>query len=294
MRRVGIVPDQGRGLAYGTAFLLSFLHIVAKAFSTALLAVSSPTVLGLYLLADHGLHITYRVFRRDLIFYFPMPSLVSYPFSFLIRVVEKTIVDFSGSLQFRLPSNLGGSYFFFNLVTSQISLLVAVHVYNTSVEDDGDGTKKDAKVLWRIFGSMNATWLIVMGFFFFRVAVPSHRHTLWSTVSQRQWVQAFFLENEEDSDKIGIFGCNKLLWESDIGAEVMEWTRAHWAEWTREKPEWFTLFIIATVPDEYIPAEHLIGLGGAKRQRRGSAVESVRESVRRMSLEEEEEKVDVT
>jgi len=135
----------------------------------------------------------------------------------------------------------------------------------------GDGTKIDAELLWRIFGSLNATWLIVMSFFLFRVAVPSYRHTLWSTVSGRQRVQAFFLENEKESDKIGIFGCNKLLWESDIGAaEVMEWTRVHWAEWTREKLEWFTLFIIAKVPDEYIPAEFLGGLGGAKRQRRGS------------------------
>jgi len=105
---------------------------------------------------------------------------------------------------------------------------------------------------------------------------------------------ALFLENEEDNEKIGIFAKNRLLWKSDIGAEVMEWTRAHWAEWTRERPKWFTPLVIATVPDEYIPAEFLGGLGGAKRQRWGSAVESVRESLRRMSLEEEEEEADVT
>ena len=48
----------------------------------------------------------------------------------------------------------------------------------------------------------------------------------------------------------------------------------------------------------YIPAEYLGGLGGAKRQRRGSAVESVlesvQESVRRMSVGEEESSEDVT
>ena len=125
-------------------------------------------------------------------------------------------------MQLRLPAHVGGVYFFFNLVTNQISVLVAVHVYNTSFDDNGDGTKRDVEVLWRIFGSLNAAWLIVMSFFLFRVAVPSHRHTLWSTVSGKQWVQAFFLESEEDGDKIGIFGCNKLVWESDIGSEVME------------------------------------------------------------------------
>jgi len=260
----------------------------------ALLAVASPTALGLYLLADYGLFIMYKIIRRDLIIFIPMPSSVSYTVSLVVVVAEKTIMDLTGCFHFRLPAHLGGAYFFFNLVTSQISELVAVHVYNTSFEDNVDGTKIDAEVLWRIFGSMNAAWLIVMSFFLFRVTVPSYRHTLWSTVSGRQWVQAFFLENEDESEKIFIFGCNKLLWESDIGAEVIEWTRQHWAEWTREKPEWFTPFVIATVPDEYIPAEFWGGLGGAKRQRRGSAVESVRESVRRMSLGEEEEEADVT
>ena len=236
----------------------------------ALLAVASSKALGLYLLADYGFYIKYKIFRRDLILFLPMPTTASYPVSLILGVVSKTIADFSGSLHFRLPCHLGGAYFFFNLVTSQISVLVTVHVYNTSFEDSGDGAKIDDEVLWRIFGSLNGAWLVVMSFFLFRVAVPSYRHMLWSTVSGRQWLQACFLENEEDSEKVAIFTKYRLLWESDMGAEVMEWARVHWAEWTREKLEWFTLFIIAKVPDEYIPAEFLGGLGGAKRQRRGS------------------------
>ena len=77
---MGLVPDQGRGLAYGAAFLLSFLHIFAKAFSMALLAVTSSKALGLYLLADYFLFIMYKIIRRDLIFFLPMLSLVSYFF----------------------------------------------------------------------------------------------------------------------------------------------------------------------------------------------------------------------
>ena len=182
---MGLVPDQGRGLAYGAAFLLSFLHIFAKAFSMALLAVTSSQALGLYLLADYFLFIMYKIIRRDLIIFVPMPSLVAYPVSLIFGVVNKTIADFSGSVQLRLPAMLGGAYFLFYLVTSQISVLVAVYVYSTSFEDNGDGTKIDAEVLWRIFGSLNVAWVVVMGIFFFRVAVPSHRPTLWSTVSGR-------------------------------------------------------------------------------------------------------------
>jgi len=80
---MGLIPDQGRGLAYGTTFLLSptqQLQIVAKAFLMVLLAVTSFKALGIYLLADYGLIIVYKIIRRDLIFFLPMLSLVSYFF----------------------------------------------------------------------------------------------------------------------------------------------------------------------------------------------------------------------
>jgi hypothetical protein len=85
-----------------------------------------------------------------------------------------------------------------------------------------------------------------------------------------------------------VFNCNRLLWESDIGSEVMEFTLQNWARWERDKPSWFTPLVKARVPDEYIPKEFLEALGGAERMRRGSAVESVRESFR---MREEEEAV---
>jgi hypothetical protein len=59
----------------------------------------------------------------------------------------------------------------------------------------------------------------------------------------------------------------------------------------RGTPEWFTPPVIARVPDEYIPPRFLGGLGGAQRERRGSAAGSVRESFRlstREGAEEEE------
>ena len=59
-----------------------------------------------------------------------------------------------------------------------------------------------------------------------------------------------------------------------------------------EKPAWYTPLITATVPDEYIPPQFLAGLGGANRQRRGSAASSLRESMRFSAREDEEEEED--
>ena len=110
----------------------------------------------------------------------------------------------------------------------------------------------------------------------FRIAVPKYRHTLWSWTSGRQCVHDYFKRGKDDESKFEIFGCNLLLWESDIGNEVNAWTRANWARWSEEKPAWFKP---EQVPDQFIPAAELEQLG-YNRKRKGSAAGSIRESFR--------------
>ena len=93
----------------------------------------------------------------------------------------------------------------------------------------------------------------------------------------------YFHKGQGDEGKFEIFGCNLLLWESDIGEEVKAWTAENWARWSEEKPSWFKP---ETVPDRFIPVDALEQLGH-NRKRRGSAAESLRESFR----EREEEDV---
>ena len=89
-------------------------------------------------------------------------------------------------------------------------------------------------------------------------------------------MQEYFIKGETDQIKFKIFGCNRLLWESDIGEEVKVWMWENWARLKEEKPPWFKM---ERVPDKYIPAADLEQLGH-NRKRRGSAVESMRESFR--------------
>ncbi|GMI24873.1 hypothetical protein TeGR_g5923 [Tetraparma gracilis] len=58
---MGLIPDQGRSLAFATLMLITALHIVAKAFSMALLAVTSFTTLLFYLMVDHGVYLLYKM-----------------------------------------------------------------------------------------------------------------------------------------------------------------------------------------------------------------------------------------
>jgi hypothetical protein len=133
---------------------------------------------------------------------------------------------------------------------------------------------------WTNSSRAQGLWLVTFTYFVFRIAVPKYRHTLWSWTSGREVAQANFLGRESDEKKFLIFRSNRLVWEADIGKDVRAWTLSNWERWDRDKPEWFSPRVVARVPDEYIPPRFLGGLGGARRERRGSAAGSVRESLR--------------
>ncbi|GMI24152.1 hypothetical protein TeGR_g7569 [Tetraparma gracilis] len=274
---IGIVPDLSRGTAFAVIFLMSAFQVIAKAASIALLAATSASWLLGYVVTDHAAHLIYRVARSDAVMYTPMPPSASYVVAPLIRVILKTLSDFTGGFNFRLPLMLGGSYWLFNLAMSQASVFACVHLYLEYANDPKSGADKiEASTLWAGAGGLSAGWLITFTFFVFRVAVPKYRYTMWSTTTGRECTQDYFLKGWDDESKFGIFGCNLLLWENEIGEDVKAWIAENWARWKEEKPAWFK---VETVPDRFIPAGELEQLGH-NRKRRGSAVGSIRESFR--------------
>jgi hypothetical protein len=257
---------------------MSAFQIIGKAAAVTLLAVTSGWWLLQYFVADHVLHFVYRVARNDAVMYIPMPPAVSYAVAPLLRVVSKSVSDFTGCFIFRLPLHLGGSYWLFNLAMSQASVFACVHLYLEHAGDPkGGGDKIAAGTLWAAAAGLTSGWLITWIFFVFRVAVPKDRHTIWSWTTGRQCAQDYFLKGEGDEAKFTeIFSINLLLWEEEIGDQVRAWTAENRARWKEEKPEWFKPEI---VPDRFIPAGELAVLG-SNRARRGSAARSVRESSR--------------
>jgi hypothetical protein len=158
-RRIGLVPDLNRGSAFAVIFLTSAFQVIAKAAAVALLAVTSGSLLLQYVVADHVLHFVYRVARNDAVVYTPMPPAISYAAAPLLRVIWKTISDFTGGLMFRRPLMLGGSYCLFNLAMSQASVFVCVHLYLEYAPGDG-ADKIAAGTLWAGAAGLTAGWLI--------------------------------------------------------------------------------------------------------------------------------------
>ena len=153
------MPDLNRGSAFAALFLMSAFQVIAKAAAVALLAATNGSWLFRYVVADHALHLIYKVARNDTVMYIPMPPAASYVLAPLIRVLIKTISDFTGGFTFRLPLILGGSYWLFNLAMSQASVFACVHLYLEYAPGDG-ADKIAAGTLWAGAGGLAAGWLI--------------------------------------------------------------------------------------------------------------------------------------
>jgi hypothetical protein len=275
----GMIPNTGRGMAFAVIFSFSALQIVAKCISVALLAVTNVQWLKLYLGGDMLLYLLLKTLRRDYIFFAPVPFSAAIAVSLLARVVEKTVVDFTGCMALRTPYFAGGAYFSFNLVVSAVSVPIATHLYLEHMEVKDEGAEKiSAAVLWPVIIGMLVLWVGLFGFFLLKVVVPEYRETFWSILTGWRRAENQFLDEDEDEKRALIFKRSVFLW-SRIKEDVKSWTMGSWETWDREKPEWFTPMVIASIPDEFIPPRFLSKLGGA-RERRGSAVDSVR----RMSL----------
>ncbi|GMI57493.1 hypothetical protein TeGR_g264, partial [Tetraparma gracilis] len=169
---IGIVPDLGRGTAFVVIFAMCAFQIFAKAGATALIAVTKPAWLWYYFLGDHGLHFAYRIARRDLVFFGPMPAAVSYVCAFPFRIMGKICTDFTGTPLFRLPLLGGGSYYAFCLASSQASVFAAVHVYVAHAPPPEGAGKLEPSTLWTGAAALAGAWLCTFLFFAFRIAVP--------------------------------------------------------------------------------------------------------------------------
>ena len=183
---------------------------------------------------------------------------------------------------------MGGAYYTFNAFMNQISVFAAVYVYNEYYSETGEGMalKLSAQSLWAFATILFSLWVALCAYFLVNICVREYWHNFYNLETNADFAFSLFnhvVEGEmrarEDEVRITIFTYNRVCWK-EYEEEVREWTHRSWATWVESKPDWFTPEVVATVPDVFIPKEHLIVLGGNNRKRRASAVGSVRESLR--------------
>jgi len=89
--------------------------------------------------------------------------------------------------------------------------------------------------------------------------------------SENEQAKNAFLEGKTGAEKMLVF-TKSSLWRS-IYPQVGDWVLNNYERWEAEKEEWFTEALIATIPDDMIPAHNLELLGGVDGRRRSSFAE---------------------
>jgi hypothetical protein len=281
----GYIPDRGLDR---TALLVcmtinSALLLIARGIGAALLMMSSRKYFAWFACGDMGLYFIQKLAREDFDHWLPVKGLPGVLASILMRVVVKTMADYTGVIQLRASGELGGIYWTANMATALASSFVAAEIYfstkvsaTTGSEGDPLDLNSTAAVqvplvgldeggVWWALEWTSAAWFASFALIIY-IMKKEYRGTFFSRETGSEWTRKFFLEGKDDRVKSKIMKLNRNKWKS-IRGEVKLWVRENWFKWKTERPDWFTDSWISHVPDNFIPAqEDRLVLQGLRRK----------------------------
>jgi hypothetical protein len=198
-------------------FVFHAAQVLSKALAMGALASTCWWWLVVYMSFDICLYMLYKVARRDFWYWPPTTGVRN---SVLGRFAAKVLVDFSGCVHFRNPVELGGAYWLFNAVMSQLSCIVSIVLYDRYFVGDA---KISGPFLYGTVGTLVAVWL--MAFCAFLLIIKrEYVHTFVSLQSGSDYIISYFRDNDVEARRVRIFYCNELLWQS-IRPAVRAWVR---------------------------------------------------------------------
>ena len=251
----GYIPDNA------TTRALVFLCLVG--ISGTLLLVKSTVIVLLYMLGgrwvalyfgvDLGVYFLIKFANGDFSYWIAEdnPYLHMY-MSVLLRVVTKSIVDFTSIVQFRHPYEVGGAYWLFSVTASLVSLPITGYIY----EKSGQADEPVMRFVWNLCKVLLPS-AVFFFFGFFKLINQDFIPTFFSTITGREQTVSQFLDSKEDFVKAdAVCNVNRKHWMGVIDEEVEEWIRNNWEIWVETKPKWFTNATKARMPTHMIPDEY--------------------------------------
>ena len=143
----GYIPNQHslRQQCFALMAAISSIHNLSRSVGCALLAASasssSVSTLVYFVGGEVVIYLAYKVVRRDFMYWPRVEGAFGFILSFVVRIIIKIIVDFSGCVHFRHPFELGGVAFFTSMLWAQIMPFVALHMFMEDESNTGNVTK---------------------------------------------------------------------------------------------------------------------------------------------------------
>jgi hypothetical protein len=146
----------------------STLLLLLRSIGAALLILADTKIFVAYMAGDHLLYLLLKLVRGDFLYWMPVEGVVGVPFALLLRVIVKTLTDFTGVLQFRAAGEMGGALWLWTMCLSLVAPWVTVPVYfgsltkeSTIVTEEGEETSVgyEQSDAWRLLGGLTAGWV---------------------------------------------------------------------------------------------------------------------------------------
>jgi hypothetical protein len=271
---LGIVPDASipRSLNFVSMVLLSALMLAIRSFGMIMLNLVGTKYAVGYWACDLALYLLYKVARGDLRHSVPIHGALGLFFSVLERIVMKNTVDFTGCIVLRVPAEMGGFYWAFNVIMSIATGYASIPFYFGNAEK----VVLDEKATLTYMMCLGGGWLASFAVF---LATMNRKYigTFFSfTAGFQITMQRFLDEENSDEERASIATRNRLHWEI-IRPQVRDFFHNHWNRWEEEQPEWFTANFKERLDDDLLPPAELVrqkAAGGGHR-RRSSAFEGL-------------------
>jgi hypothetical protein len=245
----GYVPDGGsRTVVFVCMFVNSMLLLLLRGFSSALLISASPSYFFMYITIDMLVFLLYKIMRNDFYYWLPFTGITDTLVSLVMRIIVKTISDYTGIVHLRGSIEMGGIYWLFNSFIGLCVPFVSVKIYFHSVPVDRVVDPATAKT---IVGLLSGSWIAVFALFFVLINAE-YRKTFYSLESGRTWAKSFFLHGKTDSVRTKPLRLNKKLWLS-IRPQMKEYVLDNYELWENTRPDFFTDSFVRRIDADMIP-----------------------------------------
>jgi len=273
-KHFGYVPDAAskRSLMLLCLCIQSSVLLLIRSISAVLLLMVGPLYLAVFVLGEMGLYLFIKVLRGDWHYWVPVYGVEGFLITLVARVGVKFVTDFTGLMQSRVPSELGGAYWSFNMFAAiAVSFgSVAIHYDRMSVAD----AAIEEKTAWLVLGLLSTVSVVTFAVFLLLMK-KGYRRTFFSTETSKQFTIDNFVSAVDDAGRAEILKRNKYLW-MDIREDVGGWIKDNWFRWGDERPAWFSAHFKVLVPLEMIPSDHPEKEEVRRRGKRASISESMR------------------
>ena len=238
-----------RTLTFFAMLTLTCSHVIMKTLSTALLASVSVPWLMIYMGADLGIFLGFKICRRDFRYWVNVPNGMSLAISVIIRVMTKLLTDFTLVLQMRNPFEIGGVLFLLLILQNQIGCFVIAKIYERFYVDIE--TKLPMEVLWTSLIGLSSAFLIST-LAFVGLIDRDYLHTFFTTTTAKQSTSDKFYAARNDKQRLHVFKYYPDYY-AGVSEELKDLLHDNWREWMRDRPEWLTDEDIQIIPDEFLP-----------------------------------------